>query len=196
MWVGGPKRRRDFQGLCSAAGKCSGFGGFRQSCSRPSLLPLLWGGARFWQGKHTWQAAAPREMGPSVLGWGLGTCRSKGSARAVLQLAQGRRKNSPDIARLPPTASVFFLFCPKKHSRQALAIQALVIPCLQALLLLQCRGVNQKGVNQSEVIPLWQRSRAVSRLSSWFLPGVGDGQGWQLHVCCPAREGRAAAALL
>lgn len=46
MWVRGPKRRRDFQGLCSAAGKCSGFGGFRQSSSRPSLFLLLWSGAR------------------------------------------------------------------------------------------------------------------------------------------------------
>lgn len=87
----------------------------------------------FWQGKHTWQAAAPRETGPLVLGWGLGTCRSilcfsKGSARAVLQLAQGRRKNNPDIAGLLPTASVFFLICPKKHSRQALCFQALVVP--------------------------------------------------------------------
>lgn len=150
MWVGGPKRRRDFQGLCSAAGKCSGFGGFRQSSSYPSLLLLLWGGARFWQGKHTWQAAAPREMGPLVLGWGLCTCRSKGSARAVLQLAQGRRKNNPDIAGLLPTAAVFFLFCPKKHSRQALAGTSPGDPCLQALLLLQCRGVNQKGVNQEQ----------------------------------------------
>lgn len=37
----------DFQGLCSAAGKCRlGFGGFRQSSSHPSLFLLLWGGAR------------------------------------------------------------------------------------------------------------------------------------------------------
>lgn len=114
----------------------------------------------FWQGKHTWQAAAPRETGPLVLGWGLGMCRSilcfsKGSARAVLQLAQGRRKNNLDIAGLLPTASVFFLICPKKHSRQALCFQALVVPACRHFCCTSA-GVNQRGVNQSKVIPCWQ----------------------------------------
>lgn len=150
----------------------------------PFSPPVGWSWG-FWQGKHTWQAAAPWETGPSVLDCTLGTCRSKGSARALLQLAQGRRKNNPDIAGLLPTASVFFLICLRSTQGRLCSPQ----PCWSlpaGVAAAPVQGCKCLGCESEQGDPSLAGVRAPDQLSSWFLPGVGSGEGWQLHVCCPA----------
>lgn len=114
MWVGGTQAEKRFPRALFCCREMVRLWWVSTELFSPfPFSPTVGWSSGFWQGKHMWQAAAPWETGPLVLDCSLGTCRSKGSARAVLQLAQGRRKKKkqPDIAGLLPTASVFFLIC-------------------------------------------------------------------------------------
>lgn len=127
MWgVGG----MDFQGLCSAAGKCRlGFGGFRQSSSHPSLSLLLWGGARCSGSESTHGKLLPCGSWAvrfcSVFSGPCGAARAlaRGLAASRSSHPRGRGKQprflwhgSPWLPFFP-----FFYFSPKNHAGQGTA---------------------------------------------------------------------------
>lgn len=120
----------DFQGLCSAAGKCRlGFGGFRQSSSHPSLSLLLWGGARRSGSESTHGKLLPCGSWAvrfcSVFSGPCGAARAlaRGLAASRSSHPRGRGKQprflwhgSPWLPFFP-----FFYFSPKNHAGQGTA---------------------------------------------------------------------------
>lgn len=136
MWVGGPKRRRDFQGLCSAAEKCClGFVAFQQSSSRPSLFLLLWGGARGF-GRESTRGKRLLCGRQAVRCWAglLGTCRSvlclcEESVSATLQLAQRKSQTTQVVQNRFPQLQLSSLFALKSSPKPLWSLPAGIAVC-------------------------------------------------------------------
>lgn len=112
--------------------------------------PAVGWSSGFWQGKHTWQAAALWETGHSVLGWGFGYVQKhlaleQGISQSHAPAGPGEESNNPDIQLFP-------LFTLKSIQGRALLSQAPLVPACRRCCLPKCA---LRGVKQTDAVPCW-----------------------------------------